>query len=218
MNILVIGQEDKQKEFVSSISNEKIEWTFSDGDSEEDFDDFEVIFDLNFDDDHENFATYAQLKNTIVFLSAAKQSISEAAFMFDVKVRSFIFGINALPVYLSDASVELSAYRAHEKDKATAILDQLGKKIIWVEDRVGMFRPRCQYLFFNEITKCIEENVMHTSMDAPEWNDYFRQIDTYQITAIFETLMAIYEDTKDVKFLPSQLLKKKYLRNHQLVK
>jgi hypothetical protein len=55
-------------------------------------------------------------------------------------------------------------------------------------------------------------------MDAPEWNDYFRQIDTYQITPIFETLMAIYEDTKDVKFLPSQLLKKKYLRNHQLVK
>jgi hypothetical protein len=45
-----------------------------------------------------------------------------------------------------------------------------------------------------------------------------KEIDKHSITAIFETLVSIYDDTKDPKYFPCQLLKKKYLRNQSFVK
>ena len=46
----------------------------------------------------------------------------------------------------------------------------------------------------------------------------FQYIDQIGVTAIFEVLMAKYEDTKNTAYLPSLLLKRKYLRNHNFVK
>jgi hypothetical protein len=59
MKILLIGEEDRigilQAKF---LGIEGVEVEISDGDSDEDFDEYDVIFDLTYDDDDENIEQY----------------------------------------------------------------------------------------------------------------------------------------------------------------
>ena len=68
----------------------------------------------------------------------------------------------------------------------------------------------------NEKIKLLNENVI--SLESEFFQKEFQFIDQIGVTPIFEVLMAIYEDTKEVNYLPNPLLKKKYLRNHSFVK
>ena len=171
---------------------------------------------MNFDDDSENFPIYAGLRDKLIFLSSVKQSLSESAYIYPAKVRSHIFGINAIEYYLKTDIVELSAYRKNEWSKALDFMSQFNLKIIQVEDAVGMYRPRVDFLALNEKIKLLNENVI--SLESEFFQKEFQFIDQIGVTPIFEVLMAIYEDTKEVNYLPNPLLKKKYLRNHSFVK
>jgi hypothetical protein len=214
--ILIIGEENLSQLLRKKLDNKGFEIEVSDGDDDEDFKDFDIIFDLNFDDDSENFPIYAGLKDKLVFLSAVKQSLSEAAYIYPAKVRSRIFGINAIEHYLSTNVIELSAYRKNEWSNALDLMAKFDLKIIQVEDAVGMYRPRVDFLAINEKIKLLNENIV--SIENDFFKNEFQFIDNIGVTPIFEVLMAIYEDTKDIGYLPSPLLKKKYLRNHSFVK
>ena len=171
---------------------------------------------MNFDDDSENFPIYAGLRDKLIFLSSVKQSLSESAYIYPAKVRSHIFGINAIEHYLKTDIIELSAYRKNEWSKALDFMAKFDLKIIQVEDAVGMYRPRVDFLALNEKIKLLNENVI--SLESEFFQKEFQFIDQIGVTPIFEVLMAIYEDTKEVNYLPNPLLKKKYLRNHSFVK
>jgi len=214
--ILIIGEENLSQLLRKKLDNKGFEIEISDGDDEEDFKEFDVIFDLNFDDDSENFPIYAGLRDKLIFLSAVKQSLSESAYIYPAKVRSYIFGINALEHYLNTNTVELSAYRKNEWSKATEFMAKFGLTAIQVEDAVGMYRPRVDFLALNEKIKLLNESII--SLDQTFFQKEFQFIDEIGVTSIFEVLMAIYEDTKDANYLPCPLLKRKYLRNHSFVK
>src|SRR4051812_17828858 len=88
MKILLVGEKERADELRVRLSlNQALKIDFSDGDEEEDFKDYEVIFDLNFDDDPSNAATYYSLKETPVFLSAVKLRLAEAVYAADTKVK-----------------------------------------------------------------------------------------------------------------------------------
>jgi hypothetical protein len=214
--ILIIGEENLSQLLRKKLDNKGFEIEVSDGDDEEDFKDFDIIFDLNFDDDSENFPIYAGLRDKLIFLSAVKQSLSESAYIYPAKVRSHIFGINVIEHYLKTNTLELSAYRKNEWSKALDFMAKFDLKIIQVDDTVGMYRPRVDFLAINEKIKLLNENVI--SLESDFFQKEFQLIDQIGVTPIFEVLVAIYEDTKDTSYLPSPLLKKKYLRNHSFVK
>ena len=214
--ILIIGEENRSQLLRKKLDTKSFEIEVSDGDDEEDFKEFDIIFDLNFDDDSENFPIYAGLRDKLIFLSSVKQSLSESAYIYPAKVRSHIFGINAIEHYLKTDIIELSAYRKNEWSKALDFMAKFDLKIIQVEDAVGMYRPRVDFLALNEKIKLLNENVI--SLESEFFQKEFQFIDQIGVTPIFEVLMAIYEDTKEVNYLPNPLLKKKYLRNHSFVK
>jgi len=215
--ILVIGEEEKVHQLLPKIENKGFEIEISDGDEEEDFKEYDVIFDLNFDDDSENFPIYAGLREKIVILSTVKQSIAEASYVFPAKVRSYIFGFNALPIFIEDDTWEISCFRANEIEHFQKFANSINIQYLQVADRVGMFRPRSLFVSLNERAKCVEEQIVWQKENELV-NQWLKEIDYYGVTSVFETLVSIFEDTKDFRYFPCALLKQKYLRNHQFVR
>lgn len=215
--ILIIGEESVAQLLRTKLDNKGFEIEVSDGDEEEDFREYDILFDLNFDDDAENFPIYAGLRDKLIFLSTVKQSLSESSYIYPEKVRSKLFGINAIEFYLNSNSWELSAFRANEWVSAEQFMNKIGQKFISVDDRVGMWQPRRDFLAFNETIKLCEEGAILNYNSNPFILAEFEKIDTVGVTDVFEVLMAIYEDTKEIKYMPCPLLKKKYLRNHLMV-
>lgn len=215
-NILIIGEETKAQFFKSFWPESKYNVEISDGDLEEDFKEFDILFDLNFDDDTENFPVYAGLRDKIVVLSTVKMSLAEAAYTYPTKVRSKLYGINAIPHYLQSDIWEISTYRKHEWADIDSLIKAIDKKPMQVEDQVGMYRPRIDFLSMNEqiqlMTKVLAKG-QHEELISKE----LQRLDDIGVTEIFETLMAIYEDTKLMHYLPDPLLKTKYLRDHTFV-
>jgi len=214
--ILIIGEENRANLLRKKLESNQWEIEISDGDDDEDFKEFDIIFDLNFDDDSENFPIYANLRDKLVFLSTVKQSLSESAYIYPAKVRSRIFGLNALEFYLNTEYLEVSAYRRNEWNYAQDFVGKTNFKLIQTEDVVGMYRPSVDFLAINEKISLLNENIV--SLEHEYFQKEFQYIDQIGVTAIFEVLMAKYEDTKNTAYLPSPLLKRKYLRNHNFVK
>jgi hypothetical protein len=217
-SILIIGEENRAQNLKKQLEKSSFSVEVSDGDEEEDFKEFDIIIDVNFDDDSENFPIYANLRDKLIFLSTVKQSLSESAYVYPTKVRSKLFGLNCLDHYLNQDTWEISYFRGNELSVAESFLQSLNKKFIVVEDRVGMYRPRTEFLCLNEKVKLLEEGSLPNALQNPILEKEFAEIDQIGISDVFETLIAIYEDTKEIKYQPTPLLKKKYLRNHNFVK
>ena len=218
--ILVIGSEERVTAFKHCFVNApEFEIELSDGDEEEDFELYDLIADLNFDDDDENIEIYAGLKDKLILLSSVKQSLSEFVYKSDAKLKSKLFGINAIPAYLSSNTWEISAFRYPEYEAIEIFLQGSQATLHKVADRVGMFRPRIDFVLFNELASCLQEQI---SLQPEQGNEliekYSNQIDTFGVTDVFETLMAMYEDTKLVKYCPCPFLKTKYLRDQTFLK
>lgn len=226
MKILIFGEDDRYLELrnrLQSLTGVEIERT--DGDDEEDFDEYDVIFDLNFDDDPSNFEIYASLKGKYVFLNSVKIAINEAIYTTETKVKSLIFGINALPTFITQKVWEVAPYRKFEIPQLEKIMHTLQIDFEAVEDRVGLVKPRVLFMIINEACYTLQEGtatIEAIDISMKSGTNYpfgpFEWCDKIGITTVFETLAAIYEDTKDERYKICPLLKTKYLRNETFYK
>jgi 3-hydroxybutyryl-CoA dehydrogenase len=226
MKILLIGEVERV-DILRARMNIQPDWEvdYSDGDEEEDFDLYDVIFDLNFDDDRANFSAYAGLKEKMVFVSAVKQSLSEAVFMHQVKVKCRLFGINAIPSFLNDSLLEFSLYRKFEMEDLKNFMAKVKLDFLPIEDRVGMIKPRVIFMIINEACYTLQEgtaSIEDIDKSMKLGTNYpfgpFEWCDKIGVTHVFETLNAIYDDTRDERYKICPLLKHKYLRNETFYK
>ncbi|MBS1611845.1 MAG: 3-hydroxyacyl-CoA dehydrogenase [Bacteroidetes bacterium] len=221
MKIVIIGEQARAAELRAKLAaNTQLEIDYSDGDDEEDYDEYDAIFDLNFDDDFSNLEIYAGLKETPVFVNAVKTSLNEAVYATGSKIRCRLFGINALPGFINNPTWEVSTYRKFEAPELEKLMKTMGVQYLPVEDRVGMVKPRVIFMIINEACYTLQEGTasiedIDTSMKLGTNYPYgpFEWCDKIGITAVFETLAALYEDTKDERYKICPLLKTKYLRN-----
>lgn len=221
MKILITGEEHRAAELRAKLSvNPNLEIDYTDGDDEEDYRDYDAIFDLNFDDDYSNLDIYAGLKEVPVFVNAVKTSLNETVYATGCKVKCRLFGINALPGFMTQPTWEISLLRKFETPELDKIAKQLGINYLPIEDRVGMVKPRVIFMIINEASYTLQEGTasiedIDTSMKLGTNYPFgpFEWCDKIGITPVFETLAAIYEDTKDERYKISPLLKTKYLRN-----
>ena len=130
------------------------------------------------------------------------------------------FGINAIPGFLSSAKWEISLYRKFETPELEKLTKTLGIDFLPVEDRVGMVKPRIIFMIINEACYTLQEgtaSIEDIDMGMKLGTNYpygpFEWCDKIGITSVFETLAALYEDTKDERYKICPLLKTKYLRN-----
>ncbi|MFN8287320.1 MAG: 3-hydroxyacyl-CoA dehydrogenase family protein [Chitinophagales bacterium] len=221
MRILVSGEELRVDELRQKLAQVPgLELDFTDGDDDEDYKEYDVIFDLNFDDDYSNLPVYAALKETPVFVNAVKTSLAEAVYATGSKVRCRLFGINALPGFLTNSTWEISLYRKFETPELEKLTQALNINFLPVEDRVGMIKPRVIFMIINEACYTLQEgtaSIEDIDMAMKLGTNYpygpFEWCDRIGITSVFEALAALYEDTKDERYKICPLLKTKYLRN-----
>jgi 3-hydroxybutyryl-CoA dehydrogenase len=220
MRILLIGENDRVNDLKAKIGDRPdLDIDRSDGDAEEDFDLYDAIFDLNFEDDPSNLPIYGGLKEKAVFVSAVKLSLAEAIYTTGSKIKCRLFGINALPTFLAQSRWEVSMYRKFETPELQKIMQALGIDYLPVEDRVGMIKPRVIFMIINEACYTLQEGtatIEDIDMAMKLGTNYpfgpFEWCDKIGVTSVFETLAAMYEDTKDERYKICPLLKTKYLK------
>jgi len=220
MKVLVIGENERADELKARLDGRLgLEVERSDGDTDEDFEFYDVIFDLNFDDDPSNLPLYGALREKTVFVSAVKLSLAEAIYTTGTKVKCRLFGINALPTFIPQSKWEVSMYRRFETPELTKVMEILGIDYLPVEDRVGMVKPRIIFMIINEACYTLQEgtaSIEDIDMAMKLGTNYpfgpFEWCDKIGVTSVFETLAAIYEDTKDERYKICPLLKTKYLK------
>lgn len=226
MKILITGEEKRANELRTRLSvNNTLEIDYSDGDADEDYQDYDCIFDLNFDDDPSNLEIYAALRDKPVFVNAVKLSLNEAVYAANTKIKCRLFGINAFAGFIEQPVWEITLLRKFETPHLNELSQMFGIPYLPVQDRVGMVKPRIIFMIINEACYTLQEGTatiedIDTAMKLG--TNYplgpFEWCDKIGITPVFETLSALYEDTKDERYKICPLLKTKYLRNETFYK
>jgi 3-hydroxybutyryl-CoA dehydrogenase len=226
MKILVNGTDNRIDELKAKLKLvPNLEINISDGQEDEDFKEYDAIFDLNLDDEPEQLELYAGLKNKAVFVSAVKTSLSEMIYLNDVAVKCHLFGMNCLPTFIDRSKWEISLYRRFEHEKLQTLMQALQTDFEIVEDRVGMVTPRVLFMIINEACYTLQEGTasieaidlgMKLGTNYPKGP--FEWADSIGITEVFETLAALYQDTGDERYKICPLLKTRYLRNQPFIK
>jgi 3-hydroxybutyryl-CoA dehydrogenase len=226
MKILVTGEQERADELRKRLTAvEHLELDYTDADEDEDYGAYDALFDLNFDDDISNLPVYASLKEKPVFVNAIKTSLAEAVYATGAKIKCQLYGINALPGFLPQPIWEISQYRKFEMPELEKFMRSISVPFLPVEDRVGMVKPRIIFMIINEACYTLQEgtaSIEDIDMAMKLGTNYpygpFEWCDKIGITQVFETLAALYEDTKDERYKIAPLLKTKYLRNETFYK
>jgi len=218
MKILAIGDEGRAQELRKKIpENFNLETVnILDTDSVAEYD---VIFDLQFDDCSSNLEHYASFSNLTVFASTVKIQLAAVAHQFGKPISCRLFGMNCLPTFIDRNVVELSCYNSKKLSDLEKVCTDLGWAYRTVEDRVGMVTPRIIFMIINEACFTLQEGTatiedIDTAMKLGTNYPFgpFEWADKIGIEPIYETLLAVYEDTHDTRYKICPLLKTKYLQ------
>ena len=217
MKILVIGERNRIDE-LATILPENAEIDAIPFYQNEPLTDYDIVFDLNFDDVPELPEPYGNEKDTIIFISSVKMQLAEVTYFLDDEIHSKIFGINALPTFLGRKLVEVSCLQKNDEPLLKETAKKLGWEIAITDDRVGMITPRIVCMIINEACFTVQEGTAtmeDIDLGMKLGTNYpfgpFEWADKIGIKDVYETLEAVYEDTKDERYKICPLLKTKYM-------
>jgi 3-hydroxybutyryl-CoA dehydrogenase len=217
MKILVIGSEQNIKAFKVKFENQTNCEFQNDYDFEADLTQFDLIFDFFIADNPEQFEIFNQYKGLNLFVNSPKISLAELAFFHD-DIQCNLFGFNGLPTFLERSVFEVSTFESNKKDQLALLCTALKTDFEIVEDRVGMVSPRIIFMIINEAFFTLQEGTatiaaIDTGMKLGTNYPFgpFEWCEKIGIHHIYETLEALYEDTKDERYKICPLLKKAYL-------
>lgn len=216
MKILIIGEEENFKEFTEKFGEDH-EYTFlGELNSPKFISGKDVVFDFRIDECPDHFEFYKSANSCIFFLNSVKISLSELIYLHGDAPS--VYGFNGLPGFLSRELVEVSTVDGERNDELESIFSRLGSSFKVVEDRVGMVTPRIIFMIINEAFYTVQEGTasredidlgMRLGTNYPYGP--FEWLERTGIRHVYETLEAIYEDTKDERYKICPLLKKEYL-------
>lgn len=221
MKILARGEKIRTEELRQKLSSIDIDWVVKDDTdfSGTNLQEFDVIFDLNFDDREGLMNEYAVLEGIPVFVSAAKKQLAQCAFAYERAVHCRLFGLNALPTFLNRSLAEVTVLNEVDKDALQQVMAKLQWEYKIVEDRIGMVTPRIVLMIINEACYTVQEGTatmqdIDTSMKLGTNYPHgpFEWADKIGIKQVYEVLAALYEDTKDERYKICSLLKTNYLK------
>ncbi|MBU3662422.1 MAG: 3-hydroxyacyl-CoA dehydrogenase [Bacteroidetes bacterium] len=224
MKILARGSKNRIKELKEKLENVSCEIVAID-DSDllsANVNNFDVIFDLKFDEKSNQLKYYAGLKDIPVFVCAVKQQLAKVVFDYGNKVDCLLFGINALPTFIHRNLLEVCLLKQEQLAQLENILKQLQWDFKLVNDRVGMVTPRIIFMIINEACYTLQEGTaskedIDTSMKLGTNYPFgpFEWANKIGIKHVYETLEAIYQDTHDERYKVCPLLKTMYLKGEE---
>ena len=183
-------------------------------------DSYDVIFDLDFDDSPEQIQHYAELERKLVVVGTVKVQLEELYAELGSRPTCTIVGMNTLPSFINRPLVECCA--THEMDKAIAEekFKEMGLETRFVMSRVGLVTPRIVCMIINEAYFTVQEGTasradidLGMKLGTAYPKGPFEWSEEIGLDHVYETLEAIYQDTKDERYKICPLLKTEYLQN-----
>jgi len=215
MKIAVRGTESQVTELRNRISVEHELISFKDSESAE----FDVLFDLEFDQFPQRIEEYSAYEGKILVLSAVKVQLEAVLAEFGVNPASQLVGINGIPGFIDRDLAEV-CYGSAEAN--TALFEKLGWKAKTVDSRVGMVTPRIIFMIINEAYYTVQEGTaskedidLGMKLGTAYPKGPFQWCEETGIQHVYETLSALYDDTGDERYKICPLLKTEYL--HTLI-
>jgi len=178
----------------------------------------QVVFDFLLPEEPARLEFYARREDLVVFCNAVKiQLISMAQHVN--KVSCHLIGFNGLPTMINRQFLEVSLLHAHSVTRLEGICRELGTEYLVVEDRVGLVTPRVICMIINEAFYTLQEgtaNMRDIDLGMKLGTNYpfgpFEWSEKLGLKNVYETLDAVYQDTRDERYKICPLLKTTYLR------
>ncbi len=222
MNLLLLGDECRIAEIREKIAVDE----HTVGVNDLNFKKYDLIIDCNFDEHMAYLNDYITLPNTLVLLGTVKYQL--AALLSDVPkndVLCTIAGLNSLPTFLNRDLWELSVWNETSAADVAEKMAVLAIDYQIVQDRVGMVTPRVICMIINEACYTLQEgtasiDAINQAMKLGTRYPYgpFEWANKIGVKHVYETLAALYDDTKDERYKICPLLKTYYLNKTEEIK
>lgn len=183
---------------------------------------YTCIIDTNADDHPDAFTQNLDGSKATVIASATKCSLAEMT-----KAMSnppVIIGMNCLPTFINRSVKEWSLNSPDDQEAALNLAEKLKWETQIVDDRVGMVTPRIIFMIVNEACYTVQEgtaNMVDIDSSMKLGTAYpkgpFAWADEIGVQDVYETLLALWQDTGDERYKISPLLKKHYLKNQAFI-
>lgn len=215
MNISVKGQPNQIEELRALLSEFPVVPYKS-----SDINKYDVIFDLDFDDNPDELPNYFQIEDCLVIAGSVKLQLEEILAEVGGLPDCTLIGMNTLPTFINRSLVECCAMHPDDATKATAIFKKLGLEPRFVSSRVGLVTPRIVCMIINEAYYTVQEGTasredidLGMKLGTAYPKGPFEWCNEIGIDHVYETLEALYEDTKDERYKICSLLKTEYLQS-----
>ena len=220
MKILARGEKIRTEELKLKLSSVVCDLKIIDDTdlSSANLNDYDLIFDLDFDEHSDQLNFYAGLTVPVI-VSCVKTQLAKAVHDYGKKVNCTLIGMNSLPTFIHRELAEVSLFDSTSKPTLEALMQQLNWKYKLIEDRVGMVTPRIIFMIINEACYTVQEGTatlqdIDTSMKLGTNYPFgpFEWANKIGVKHVYETLEAIYTDTHDERYKICPMLKTKYLK------
>jgi 3-hydroxybutyryl-CoA dehydrogenase len=220
MKILARGEKIRTEELKLKLSSVECDLKIIDDTdlSSANLNDYDLIFDLDFDEHEDQLNLYARLSIPII-VSCVKTQLAKAVHEYGKKINCTLIGMNCLPTFINRELAEVSLFDSTSKPKLESIMQQLNWKYKLIEDRVGMVTPRIIFMIINEACYTVQEGtatLQDIDISMKFGTNYpfgpFEWANKIGVKHVYETLEAIYTDTHDERYKICPLLKTKYLK------
>ena len=218
MKILVIGEARDFEECKEKLGDgHAYSWVGEHREAEKFVKSNELVIDFIIDEQPDEFEIYTAVDVTVL-LNTCKISLAELSNSVNHQLQCTIFGFNGLPGFFNKPLLEVSLLNGQHAEKLNALCGQLNTEYKVVDDRVGVVTPRVVCMIINEAyftvlegtaTRADIDKAMKLGTNYP--HGPFEWCERIGVKHVYEVLEAVYEDTKDERYMISPLLKKEYL-------
>ena len=212
MKVAVRGKKDRLSEWSSVVSLDHDIVVFENIDSLLDLNEFDAIFDLDFEENTHDAEVYAT-SNVPVFLSSVCVNLLE--FFPNQEV----YGINALPTMIGRNLLEICGTKG-SSSTITEVIKQLGwEDAEWVDCRTGLVTPRIVCMIINEAYYTVQEGTANKEdidkgmkLGTAYPKGPFEWCEEMGLANVYQVLDAVWKDTREERYKICPLLKSEYLR------
>jgi 3-hydroxybutyryl-CoA dehydrogenase len=175
--------------------------------------DYQLVIDLDFDDQQQHAAVYAKYPNIPILAGIVKTSLATVMNNYAFSQGFNLIGCNWLPGFTEMPVTEVSLMDEEQLPVLKDIMEQLGWQYEVVKDSVGMVTPRVVCMIINEAYMAAEEEIasradintaMRLGTNYPlgpfEWSEKIG------IRHVYDVLSSVYAATGNERYQVSPLL------------
>lgn len=218
MNVLIVGNEHQHAECALRFGDSHTYTQVPDHRQALQFlGDANVVLDFELALEPELMEIY-QGYNGLVLTDSTQISLHQLAAMVSIQVNFSLAGFCGWNTFISRLTWEVAVLNDQTREKLESIGETLGLKYTLVDDRVGLVMPRILSMIINEAYFTVQEGTatredVDLAMKLGTNYPYgpFEWAQRIGLAEIYETLLAVFEDTGDPRYRISPLLKQEYL-------